>query len=297
MPHKTGPALNFQTQRLESGLYLVATPIGNARDITLRALDTLASSEMIAAEDTRSARRLLDIHGIPSQGRRIIAYHDHNGPQARPVILDAIGAGASVAYVSDAGMPLIADPGFQLARAVIEAGFSVSTLPGPSAVLTALSVSGLATDRFLFVGFPPSSGGARRTFLRSLPHGSGTIVLFESPRRVRGLLADLCAVFGDDHAGCLCRELTKRFEDVRRGELKDLIAQVESDPPRGECVVLLEERRAQVADPAEIRQALSAALGEMSVKDAAAHVADAFGLKKRELYQMALTMKAGGDVG
>lgn len=297
MPHKTGLALNFQTQRLESGLYLVATPIGNARDITLRALDTLASAEMIAAEDTRSARRLLELHGIPSLGRRIIAYHDHNGPQARPVILNAIGGGASVAYVSEAGMPLIADPGFQLARAVIEAGLSVTTIPGPSAVLTALSVSGLATDRFLFAGFPPSSGAVRRTFLTGLPHGSGTIVLFESPRRVSGLLADLCAVFGEDHAGCLCRELTKRFEEVRRGTLKELIAQVESDPPRGECVVLLEQRRAQAADPEEIRRALSIALGEMSMKDAAAQVADAFGVKKRELYQMALTMKADGDGG
>ena len=154
--------------RLTPGLYLVATPIGNARDITLRALDVLAGADVLAAEDTRSARRLLEIHGVPLGGRALLPYHDHNGPRMRPRLLAEIEAGRSLAYVSDAGTPLVADPGYRLATEVVAAGFALTAVPGPSAVLAALAVAGLPTDRFLFAGFPPPQAGARRRWLEEL---------------------------------------------------------------------------------------------------------------------------------
>lgn len=274
------------------GLHFVATPIGTARDITLRALDTLAGADVIAAEDTRTARKLMDLHGIALAGRPLVAYHDHNGPQVRPRLLAALAEGRSVAYVSEAGTPLVADPGFALARAAVAAGHAVHAVPGPSAVLAALTVSGLPTDRFLFAGFPPVKAGERRTFLAELAPVPATLVLYEAPGRTAGTLAACREVLGNRDAA-LCRELTKRFEEVRRGTLKDLAAQAEAEPPRGEVVLVIDRSRAE-PDATRMETLLAEALATMTVKDAAAQVADRLSLPRRQVYQAALALARGG---
>lgn len=286
--------VNAETASLQPGLYLVATPIGAARDVTLRALDVLAGADAIAAEDTRTARKLMDIHGIAAGGRRFFAYHDHSGAEVRERLVAAIRDGASLAYVSEAGTPLVADPGYRLARAVTEAGLAVYAVPGPSAVLAALSVSGLPTDRFLFAGFPPPKRTARRAFLAEIRNVPATLVLFESPKRAAESLADCAEVLGKREAA-LCRELTKRFEETRRGLLPDLAASAAANPPRGEVVLVIDRGRAEAA-PGDIDTALMDALKRMSVKDAAAQVAEALSLPRREVYQAALALaKGAGD--
>ena len=283
-----------QPASLAPGLYLVATPIGNARDITLRALDVLAGADVLAAEDTRTLRKLLAIHGISLGDRPLIAYHDHSGPGTRDRIVARITDGQAVAYASEAGTPLIADPGFALARAVAAAGLGVTALPGASAVLAALSLSGLPTDRFTFAGFAPNADGARRRFLDGLSGAPGTLIFYESPRRVAKFLAAAVAVFGPDRPAALARELTKKFEEVRRGTLAELLAGLETGVMKGEVVVLIgagpDARR---ATPEAIDAALSDAMARLSVKDAAAEVAAALGLKKRDLYQRALALRNG----
>jgi|SRR6056297_580117 len=268
------------------GLHFVATPIGTARDITLRALDILSGADVLAAEDTRTARKLMDIHGIALGGRPLIAYHDHNGPAVRPRLLSALADGKSVAYVSEAGTPLVADPGYALGRAAIDAGHPVHAAPGPSAALAALTVSGLPTDRFLFAGFPPVKAGERQRFLEDLKGVPATIVLFESPGRVQATLRASAEVLGERDAA-MCRELTKRFEEVRRGSLADLATSVRADPPKGE-IVLVFDRDRTAPDAADMDGMLDAALRTMSVRDAAAHVAAALSLPKRQVYQAAL---------
>ena len=276
---------------LAPGLYLVATPIGSARDITLRALDILATAQVLAAEDTRSARRLMDLHGIALGGRPLIAYHDRNGPQARPKIMAALSAGKSVAYVSDAGTPLVADPGYQLLRAALAEGHAATTAPGPSAVLAALSLSGLPTDRFLFAGFAPAKTGAREKWLSELKEIPATLVLFESPKRIHRLLGELCEAWGADRQVALCRELTKKFEEVRRGALSDVHRSVEQDPPRGEIVLVIGHGAALARSQDDIDTALRAALVDQPVKAASSAVAQALGLPKRDVYQRALDLK------
>lgn len=275
-----------------AGLHLVATPIGAARDITLRALDVLAGADVIAAEDTRTARKLMEIHGIPARGRPFVAYHDHSGPETRERLLAQMAEGRSVAYVSEAGTPLVADPGYQLARAATAAGHPVLAVPGPSAVLAALAVSGLPTDRFFFAGFPPPKAAARRAFLAEVGAVPGTLVLFESPKRAAATLADCAEVLGPRDAA-LCRELTKRFEEVRRGSLPDLAAGAAAEPPRGEIVLVIDRGRAGPA-AADVEGALAEALARMTVKDAAAEVARRLGLPRREVYQRALEIAKGG---
>lgn len=276
---------------LPPGLYFIATPIGAARDITLRALDILRQAEVIAAEDTRTLRHLMDIHGVALNGRHVVAYHDHNGAAARPRLLQALEAGKSVAYASEAGTPLVADPGYQLARAAIEGGFAVHAAPGPSAVLCALSVSGLPSDRFLFAGFPPNTGAARRKWLREFAAVPATLVFYESPKRISEMLADLVTEYGEDRQAALCRELTKRFEEVRRGRLAELAEGLASAPVKGEIVVLVDRERQRKADPAAVAAALRQQLGHLRLKEAAARVAEDFGLPKREVYQMGLTLE------
>ena len=275
---------------LPPGLYLVATPIGNARDITLRALDILAIADVIAAEDTRTARKLMEIHGIKLGGRPLIAYHDHSGAAGRAGILKLLAAGKSLAYVSEAGTPLVADPGYALAREAAEAGHAVTTAPGASAVLAALSLSGLPSDRFLFAGFAPAQPSARRTWLAELLPLPATLVIYESPRRVNELLADLCDLGGEARQGALCRELTKKFEEVLRGPLGELRDTAAARELKGEIVVLVDRAVAQVAD-GTMEQALRRAMAEMSLKDAAATVAEAYGLPRRKVYQAALEME------
>jgi 16S rRNA (cytidine1402-2'-O)-methyltransferase len=271
---------------VEPGLHFVATPIGTARDITLRALDVLAGADVLAAEDTRTARRLMEIHGITLGARPLVAYHDHNGPAARPRLLAALAEGKSVAYVSEAGTPLVADPGFALARAAIAAGHPVLAVPGPSAVLAALTVSGLPTDRFLFAGFLPPKAGERRRTLAELAAVPATLVLFEAPGRAAATLASCREVLGDRDAA-LCRELTKRFEEVRRGTLDTLAGEAAREPPRGEVVLVIDRDRA-APDAEDMERLLRAAMETMSVKDAAAQVAEALSLPRRQVYQAAL---------
>jgi len=287
-PDGTGPARRVA---LDPGLYMVATPIGAARDITLRALDILLSADMIAAEDTRTARRLLSLHGIPVRRRAVIAYHDRNGARVRPRILEALGAGLSVAYVSEAGTPLVADPGFRLVRAALGEGYPVTAAPGPSAPLAALSVAGLPTDRFYVAGFPPPKPGDRGRWLARIAAVPGTLVLLESPRRIHGLLTELCAAWAEDRPAALCRELTKRFEEVRRGSLAELRDGVAAAPPKGEIVLLVGAAPSAAADGAELDAALSAALAKAPVSQASAAVAARLGVSRRAAYRRALELK------
>lgn len=277
-------------RRPAPGLHFLATPIGTARDITLRALDILRMADVLAAEDTRTLRHLMEIHGIALAGRPLVPYHDHNGEQARPRLLAALAEGKIVAYASDAGTPLVADPGFQLGRAAIAAGHPVYAAPGPSAVLAALTVSGLPSDRFLFAGFPPNTQSARRKWLREMAALPATVIFYESPKRVGAMLEDLALEFGPDRAAVLCRELTKRFEEVRRGTISELIAGLAAAPVKGEIVVLVDRPHGPSAGPEDIEAALKARLDHMSVKDAAAEVAELLGLPRREVYQRALAL-------
>lgn len=279
---------------LAPGLYFVATPIGAARDITLRALDILASADILAAEDTRTLRHLMEIHGIQPGNRQILAYHDHNGEKVRPRLLAALAAGQSVAYASEAGTPLVADPGFQLARAAIAAGHPVLAAPGPSAVLAALTVSGLPSDRFLFAGFPPAAAAARRRFLEELAGVPATLILYESPKRIRGLLTELRDTLGEDRQAAVCRELTKRFEEVSRGTLAQLAVDFAERPVKGEIVVVIDRAGVRAADAGEIETRLREALRCHSIRDAAAEVSQALGLPRRQVYQTALRLAGTG---
>lgn len=287
-------AAKVLAQRPEAGLHLVATPIGTARDITLRALDVLNSADVLAAEDTRTLRHLMEIHGIPLRGRRIVAYHDHNADKQRPFLLRLLGEGASVAYASDAGTPLVADPGYRLARDAAEAGFRVHAVPGPSALLAGLSVSGLPSDRFMFVGFPPAAKGARQRWIKSWAEIDTTVVLFESPRRVKELLEELC-LSDPKRDTVICRELTKKFEEVMRGSAVELAEAIPDAGLRGEVVVLFGPPEQKQVDEASIKAALQPLLAEGSVKDAAAQIAAHFGLPKREVYALALTLAKERD--
>ena len=273
---------------LAPGLYFIATPIGAARDITLRALDILAQADVLAAEDTRTLRHLMEIHGVALGDRPLVAYHEHNNDTALPRLLRAIAAGKSVVYASEAGTPLISDPGFQLSRAAIAEGFKVLSAPGASAVLCALTVSGLPSDRFMFAGFPPATKAARATFLREFVQLQATLILYESPKRVNQLLFDLSDILGEGRKAVVCRELTKRFEEVSRGSLGDLATAFAGRAVKGEIVVLVDRGAVQVADAKTVEQALDQALTHMTMKDAATAVAQAYGLPRRDVYQLAL---------
>lgn len=283
-------SLSISASAPAPGLYLVATPIGAARDITLRALDLLNTADVLAAEDTRTLRHLLDIHGIALRGRRLIAYHDHNADRARPAVLAALEQCKSVAYASDAGTPLVADPGYRLARDAAEAGHAVRALPGPSAALAALSVSGLPSDRFLFVGFPPAAAGARRKWVESWRAVEATVIAFESPRRVKQLLENVCDAEAN-RATVICRELTKKFEEVMRGTAAELAERIPEEGLRGEIVVLFGHPQPPAASEAHLRDALAGLPEDMPVKAAAAEIATRFGLPRRDVYALAIQMR------
>lgn len=278
--------------KLAAGLYFVATPIGSARDITLRGLDILASCDVIAAEDTRTLRHLMEIHGVALNGRAVLPYHDHNGAEMRPKIMSLLGKGKSVAYASEAGTPLVADPGFALGRAAIADGHMVTTAPGASASLAALTVSGLPSDRFLFAGFPPPKSGERRKFLQDLDQTQATLILYESPKRIHKLLNEMAEIWSQDRQIALCRELTKKFEEVIRGSLADVIAAIEDRALKGEIVLVIDRAEKQAADEATVIAALRARLKTARLKEAAAQVATELGLPKRDVYQLGLSLDA-----
>ena len=273
---------------LEGGLYVVATPIGNLRDITLRALDVLGGADLVLAEDTRVTRKLLSAYGL---GPRTMSYHEHNAEAARPKIMAALAAGQAVALVSDAGTPLISDPGFKLVREAAAAGHRVFPIPGASAALAGLVVAGLPTDRFLFAGFPPVKAGPRATFFADLAGIAATLVFYETGPRLRASLDAMAVAFGDRDAA-VGRELTKLFEEVRRGSLLALAAAIEA-PPKGEIVVLVAPPDAMrvAPDDAAIDAALQKWLSTHSVKEAAALAAEELRIPRRDAYARALALR------
>jgi len=276
------------------GLYLVATPIGNLGDVTLRALETLAGVEVVACEDSRVTRRLFERYGITTP---LMTYHDHNAETARPKILARLEAGAAVALVSDAGTPLISDPGYKLVQAAVVAGHPVIALPGASAVLAALTASGLPTDRFYFEGFLPPRETARRARLDELAAMPATLVFFETGPRIAAMLGDVAAAFGVRPAA-VCRELTKLHEEIRRGDLGELARAYAGDAEtRGEFVVVVgPPAKAEGVDAIDLDAMLRHALATASLKDAVEAVAAATGEKRRIVYQRALALtKKDGD--
>jgi 16S rRNA (cytidine1402-2'-O)-methyltransferase len=273
--------------KAEPGLYLVATPIGNLGDITLRALEVLAGVDIVTCEDTRVTRKLMDRYGIETP---LTPYHEHNATEARPRLLARLADGQAIALVSDAGTPLISDPGYKLVRAACEAGHTVTALPGPSSVLAALSVAGLPTDRFFFEGFLPVKQAARHKRVAELASIPATLVLFESGSRLAATLTDLAAAFGN-RAAAACRELTKLHEEVRRGDLetlaRDYAAGAES---RGEFVLVVAPPADDDGTSDNVDELLLQALRRVSVKDAVGEVALATGRPRREVYQRALIL-------
>ncbi len=281
-----------EVARLGGGLHIVATPIGNLGDITLRALETLAGADLIACEDTRVTRKLLNRYGIATP---LTPYHEHNAAKARPLLLRRLAEGAGIALVSDAGTPLVSDPGYKLVRAVQDAGHPVTALPGASATLTALAVAGLPTDAFLFAGFLPPKQAARRARIAELARVPATLVLFESGPRLGASLADLAAGLGPQREAAVCRELTKLHEETRRGDLASLAGFYAQEAPRGEIVlVIAPPGEAPAVSAAETESLLRQALARVSLKDAVGEVADATGLPRREIYQQALALTKAG---
>jgi 16S rRNA (cytidine1402-2'-O)-methyltransferase len=290
----TAFGLAAEAEPLAPGLHVVATPIGNLKDISFRALATLAAADAVIAEDTRVTKTLLAHYGITTP---LVTYHEHNAAEMRPKIMARLARGEALALVSDAGTPLVSDPGYKLVEGALEQGVTVTTAPGPSAVLTALVVSGLPTDRFFFEGFLPPKSAARRARFQDLATIPGTLVFFESPRRVADMLGDAALVLGNRPAA-VARELTKFYENVRRGHLPELAAQYAGEePPRGEIVVLIGPplAGAQQAETGEgLDERLAALLDQVSLKEAVARVTAETGLKRRDIYARALALTGKG---
>ncbi|MCX7304953.1 MAG: 16S rRNA (cytidine(1402)-2'-O)-methyltransferase [Hyphomicrobiales bacterium] len=275
---------------LDAALYLVATPIGNLGDITLRALETIAAADVLACEDTRVTRVLLDRYGIR---QRPLAYHEHNAAEAGPKLIAALEQGRSVALVSDAGTPLVSDPGFRLVEQAQAAGIRVVPIPGPSAVLAALTASGLPSDAFLFAGFLPVKDGQLRTRLSQLVAVPATLIFFESPRRLADTLTAMAAIFGDRPAA-IGRELTKTFEEMRTGTLGALAAHyAEAATPKGEIVICVGPPGETAQAPSDVDRLLLSLAGEMPASKAAAEAARMTGRPKQELYRRLLELKDG----
>lgn len=278
-------------QAAGSGLHIVSTPIGNLRDITLRALDVLSSVEEVLAEDTRVAGKLLNAHGISA---KLSAYHDHNGAARRPELLERLKDGASIALISDAGTPLVSDPGWKLVHEAALAGIRIVPVPGASAMLAGLVASGLPSDRFMFAGFLPPKSGARKKVAEELANVPSTLIFYESGPRLAASLADLADVLGGNRNAAVARELTKLFEETRRGTLTELSAHyAEAGAPKGEIVVLIGPPEMKAASAEDIDAALIDALERLPVKAAANEIAETFGISKRDAYQRALALKNG----
>ncbi len=281
----------FRARPLEPALYIVATPIGNLSDITVRALETLAAADVVACEDTRVTRILLDRYGI---ARRTTPYHEHNAAEAGARLVERLQEGKSVALVSDAGTPLVSDPGYRLVEMALEAGIRVVPIPGASALLAALSGAGLPTDTFLFAGFLAAKAGQRRARLEELSRVPATLVFYESPRRLDDTLAAMAETLGDRRA-VVARELTKTFEEFRRGTLDELAAHyADAGAPKGEVVICVAPPLAQSANEEDVDVMLAELVPELGASRAAAEAAKRTGLKKSDLYRRLMDMKADG---
>jgi len=278
----------LQSSDMQSGLYIVSTPIGNLRDITLRALDVLSGVDLILAEDTRQTIKLLNAYKIETP---LSAYHDHNAAKRIPGLLKKLEEGASIALVSDAGTPLVSDPGFKLARDAMEAGHNVVPVPGASAVLAGLVTSGLPSDIFTFIGFLPPKTTARKAMLETVKNVPGTLVFFETGPRLVACLEDIGAILGE-RSGAIARELTKHYEETRRGHISDLIDSIKTSPPRGEIVLLIGADLARgLWDSADVDRGLTDSIAEMGLKRASNHIAELSGWAKRDVYKRALEIK------
>jgi 16S rRNA (cytidine1402-2'-O)-methyltransferase len=281
----------FTPRPLEPALYLVATPIGNLSDITVRALETLAAADIVACEDTRVTRVLLDRYGI---ARRTTPYHEHNAAEAGARLVEALTQGRSVALVSDAGTPLVSDPGYRLVEAALEAGIRIVPIPGASALLAALSGAGLPTDAFLFAGFLPVKAGQRRTRLEELATVPATLVFYESPRRLDDTLPAMAEIFGERPA-VVARELTKTFEEFRRGTLAELAAHyAAAGAPKGEVVICVGPPLATEHEAGDVDALLAALVDELGASRAASEVAKRTGLKKSDLYRRLMELRGNG---
>jgi 16S rRNA (cytidine1402-2'-O)-methyltransferase len=288
-PSYTAFGLRAEAEPLAPGLHIVATPIGNLKDISFRALSTLAAADAVLAEDTRTSKTLLAHYGIATP---LLPYHEHNAAQMRPKILEKLRQGGKLALISDAGTPLVSDPGYKLVAELVAEGLPVTGIPGPSAVLAALVLAGLPTDRFFFEGFLPPKSAARKARLTELSTIPGTLVFFESPRRLAEMLGDAAMVLGE-RPGAVARELTKYYENVRRGALSELAAHYgESEEARGEIVVIIGPPDAAALAPsgATLDEALRAALETLSLKEAVAQVTAASGQPRRLVYARALEL-------
>lgn len=288
-PRVTAELRRWLAEPLSSGLYLVATPIGNLGDITLRALALLSRADVIYCEDTRHSRHLMAHFGIE---RPLRPYHEHNADAERPRVLEGLAAGRVIALISDAGTPLVSDPGFKLVREALALGHSVTALPGASAVLAGLTLSGLPTDRFHFAGFLPSRDGQRKTRLTELSTIPATLVLFEAPNRAAAALVDIANIMGADRPVSIARELTKRFEEVRRGTASELSAWAAGEAPRGEVVLLIGPPLPRDATEAEIEAALAELLPSLPLKEAARAVAERLAIPRTRAYEIGLRLKA-----
>ncbi len=277
-----------KAHRPEPGLYLVATPIGNLGDISLRALETLASADLVACEDTRMTRRLFDRYGIH---RPMTPYHEHNAAKQRPRLLAALAEGGVVALVSDAGTPLVSDPGYRLVQEAVEAGHKVYPIPGASAVMAGLVVAGLPSDAFLFAGFLPTKGGPRRRRITQFANVPATLIFFESPNRVSSALADLVSELGGERQAAVARELTKRFETIERGTLGELAERFSGQAVKGEIVILIGPPGDGASEEIDVDAALTEALTRLSPSAAAGEVAKATGLERRSLYKRVLELR------
>jgi probable S-adenosylmethionine-dependent methyltransferase, YraL family len=289
--YRIGPA-EIAARPLEPALYLVATPIGNLGDITLRALETLAGADVVACEDTRVTRVLLDRYAI---AQRPYAYHEHNADTVGPKLVARLEAGESVALVSDAGTPLVSDPGYRLAQAAISAGIRVIPIPGASAPLAALVASGLPNDAFLFGGFLPQKDKARRDRLGEFAHVAATLLFFESPNRIAATLAAAADTLGPDRSAAVCRELTKTFEEVRRGTLAELAAHYGQVGAKGEIVLVVGPGTATAAEETDVDALLASLAARMPAAKAAGEAARMTGLSRHELYQRLLALKVAGS--
>jgi 16S rRNA (cytidine1402-2'-O)-methyltransferase len=277
---------------LKPGMYIVATPIGNLDDITLRALQVLKDADLVAAEDTRHSRKLLQYFGIE---RALVAYHEHSDlSHIEAKFAEVIESGGTVALISDAGTPLVSDPGYPVVRAMQNRGLAVVPVPGPSAAIAAISVAGLASDRFTFAGFPPAKETARRGWYADLAHSSATLIIYEAPHRVLASLRDAIAVFGAEREACMCREITKTFETIKRACLADLAEFVAADTnqQRGEIVLIIAGSKEPAVQMGDAEEVLLLSVAEYAPpKVAAGIVADYLGLKKNELYARLLEIK------